>query len=177
MPVSVYLTHQYPFIIQCFKRLALQILLLLISIPANAAQYRVVAVSDGDTITIEPVQGGDRAKVRLHGIDAPELRQPYGQSAKTFIVDVVYVPGAGILQELLLDAGLAYSGSPREFPLYACRIHPLDAYSRGETCSHSPMKTDTSWKTEKKFHLPANFFLYSPAYGVLVCYAPFKTRR
>ena len=94
--------------------------------------YRVVAVSDGDTISVEPVQGGGRVKVRLHGIDAPELRQPYGQAAKTLVVDtalfkevdvrpsqqgndrygrivaVVDVPGVGILQELLLEAGLAW---------------------------------------------------------------------
>jgi endonuclease YncB( thermonuclease family) len=106
--------------------------LLLVVPVAQAEPYRVVAVSDGDTITIEPIQGGDRAKVRLHGIDAPELRQPYGQAAKTFtlntvlykeidvrptpqgkdrygrIVAIVEVPQAGILQELLLDAGLAW---------------------------------------------------------------------
>lgn len=99
---------------------------------AYAEQYRVVAVSDGDTITIEPIQGGDRTKVRLHGIDAPELRQPHGQVAKTFVRDavlykevdihstpqgtdrygrvvaVVDVPGTGVLQELLIDAGLAW---------------------------------------------------------------------
>jgi endonuclease YncB( thermonuclease family) len=132
MPASGYLANQYPFTIHFFKRLTFQILLLLISIPAHAAQYRVVAVSDGDTLTIEPVQGGDRAKVRLHGIDAPELRQPYGQAVKALVVNtalfkevdvrpsqqgkdrygrivaVVDVPGAGILQELLLEAGLAW---------------------------------------------------------------------
>jgi len=91
-----------------------------------------MAVSDGDTITVEPIEGGDRAKVRLHGIDAPELRQPYGEAAKAFtlnmtlfkeievrpepqgtdrygrIVAIVEIPGAGILQELLLEAGLAW---------------------------------------------------------------------
>ena len=106
--------------------------LLLVIQEAHASSYRVVAVSDGDTIVIEPIQGGHRAKVRLHGIDAPELRQPYGQAAKTFvlntvlykevdihqasqgtdrygrIVAIVDVPGTGILQELLLDAGLAW---------------------------------------------------------------------
>lgn len=108
-------------------------------IPAHAEQYRVVAVSDGDTITIEPIQGGDRVKVRLHGIDSPELRQPYGQAARAFVVNavlyknvdvqptpqiadrygrivaVVNTPDLGILQELLLNAGLAWV-----WPLY-CR--------------------------------------------------------
>jgi len=91
---------------------------------------RVVAVADGDTITVEPIQGGDRVRVRLQGIDAPEINQPYGQAARAFvseavlykevhlaserndrygrIVAVVEVPGAGVLQELLLEAGLAW---------------------------------------------------------------------
>lgn len=42
---------------------------------------RAIAVSDGDTIPIEPVKGGDRSKTRLDGIDAPEMNQPYGQTA------------------------------------------------------------------------------------------------
>jgi len=92
----------------------------------------VVYVADGDTITVEPIEGGDRAKVRLHGIDCPETKQPYGQTAKAFtteavlfkevdiqpsqqgkdkygrIVAVVEIHGVGVLQELLLEAGLAW---------------------------------------------------------------------
>jgi endonuclease YncB( thermonuclease family) len=132
VPASLYLTNQSSVITQCLKRLALLIVLQFISIPAFAELYRVVAVSDGDTLTIEPIEGGDRAKVRLHGIDAPELRQPYGEAAKTFtleavlfkeidvrpmpqgtdrygrMVAIVEIPGSGILQELLLEAGLVW---------------------------------------------------------------------
>jgi len=43
---SVYLTNQYPFTIHRFKRLTLQTIFLLFSIPAHAAQYLVVAVSE-----------------------------------------------------------------------------------------------------------------------------------
>jgi endonuclease YncB( thermonuclease family) len=106
-------------------------LCLLFASPALAWEARVVDVADGDTITVEPVRGGDRIKVRLHGIDAPERRQPYGEAARAFvrkaamykeaevipqpqgkdrygrIVAVVEVPG-GVLQELLLEAGLAW---------------------------------------------------------------------
>ena len=94
-------------------------------------EARVVDVADGDTITVEPAKGGNRVKVRLHGIDAPELRQPYGQTAKSFvaeatlfkIVNVRPTPQRtdrygrtvavvelldGVLQELLLEAGLAW---------------------------------------------------------------------
>ena len=106
--------------------------LLVLSVSALAWEARVVDVADGDTITVEPIQGGNRVKIRLHGIDAPETKQSYGQAAKGFvnnvalykvvdvqptpqgsdrygrIVAVVVIPGIGILQELLLERGLAW---------------------------------------------------------------------
>lgn len=114
-----------PFFLLC-------LFLVFLSTPAFAWEARVVAVSDGDTITIEPIKGGDRSRVRLHGIDAPETNQPYGQAAKKFVTDavlfkevdvqvtpqgqdrygriiaVIEIPGVGVLQELLLTAGLAW---------------------------------------------------------------------
>lgn len=49
---------------------------------ANAAStYRVVGISDGDTLTA--LSGGrERVKCRLYGIDAPEKKQAYGQASK-----------------------------------------------------------------------------------------------
>jgi endonuclease YncB( thermonuclease family) len=111
---------------------ATAVLLFMATAPAFAWEARVVHVADGDMITVEPVQGGDRIKVRLHGVDAPERRQPYGQSAIGFVrnvalfkqvdvletpqgkdrygrtVAVVEISGVGTLQELLLEAGLAW---------------------------------------------------------------------
>lgn len=97
---------------------------------AYAWDARVVAVTDGDTITVEPATGGKRVKVRLYGIDSPESRQPYGQAAKSAVIDtalykavdiqtrdkdrygrivaIVGTPGGDTLQEILLDAGLAW---------------------------------------------------------------------
>ena len=66
-------------------RAVLLFLCLLLAVPAFAEPFRVVDVADGDTITIEPKHGGARSKVRLHGIDAPEMGQPYGQVAKSFV--------------------------------------------------------------------------------------------
>ena len=106
--------------------------LLIQSTPSLAWEARVVEVTDGDTITVEPANGGDRVKIRLHGIDAPETRQPYGQTAKGFVngaalhkqvdvrvtpqgkdrygrvIAVIALPDGTILQELLLEAGLAW---------------------------------------------------------------------
>ena len=38
---------------------------------------RVVKVADGDTVTIV-VEGAGLRKIRLYGIDTPELDQPWG---------------------------------------------------------------------------------------------------
>lgn len=118
------------------------LLIALLALPALAWEGRVVSVADGDTITVEPINGGERVKIRLYGIDCPEVRQPYGQAArshvsgvamyKTVEVDVapqgrdrygrtiatITVEGTGVLQELLLDAGLAWV-----YPKY-CRDCP-----------------------------------------------------
>jgi micrococcal nuclease len=49
---------------------------------------RVVGVNDGDTITV--IWGGKREKVRLIGIDAPELWQsPWGQRSKQYLSELL----------------------------------------------------------------------------------------
>ena len=47
-------------------------------VPSEARWVKVDRVTDGDTIVLM-----DRARVRLHGIDAPERDQPYGPIATT----------------------------------------------------------------------------------------------
>jgi endonuclease YncB( thermonuclease family) len=108
------------------------LLCLVLVASAYAATHRVVAVPDGSTMTVVPLQGGDRVKIRLHGIAAPALRQPYGEMARSFVhnavlfkeVDVrpmpqgpdrdgriaavVDIPGVGILQALMLSVGFAW---------------------------------------------------------------------
>lgn len=42
---------------------------------------RVVRVADGDTLTVADNSGG-RYKIRLAGIDAPELAQPFGRQSR-----------------------------------------------------------------------------------------------
>src|SRR5215510_433993 len=57
-------------------------LLLLLSISAFGADLRgvVVRVTDGDTIVIQ--SGEEQYKIRLSGIDAPEIRQAFGREAR-----------------------------------------------------------------------------------------------
>jgi len=48
--------------------------------PGQAITGEVVAVKDGDTIDV--LYGGRVVTVRLHGIDAPEIGQPFGRASK-----------------------------------------------------------------------------------------------
>jgi len=63
------------------RKLALLIALLCATI-SHAHELivgRVVKVSDGDTITVLTATK-DQVKVRLHGIDAPESKQAFGEN-------------------------------------------------------------------------------------------------
>ena len=68
--------------------------LALLAGPLLAAEYigRVVAISDGDTLTLLVPDGASfkQVKVRLGEIDTPESRQPYGQRAKQALSDLAY---------------------------------------------------------------------------------------
>jgi micrococcal nuclease len=63
--------------------LALPVLLL-----ANDYTGKVISVHDGDTIRVLYHDG--ELKVRLDCIDAPELRQPYGQRSKRTLSNLVF---------------------------------------------------------------------------------------
>ena len=49
--------------------------------------YRVISVSDGDTITI--MMNGEKQKIRLYGVDTPEMDQSFGTEAKQFLSDQI----------------------------------------------------------------------------------------
>ncbi len=59
---------------------------------------QVIAITDGDTITVlTPAK--QQIKVRLADIDAPELRdQPYGRKAKQVLSDKIYRKQVAVLQ-------------------------------------------------------------------------------
>lgn len=56
-------------------------------LPLYALSGKVVSIHDGDTITV--LQGKQQIKVRLYGIDAPELKQPYGKKSKQFLANLI----------------------------------------------------------------------------------------
>jgi len=48
---------------------------------------QVVSVHDGDTITVRTTE---TSKIRLYGIDAPELKQPHGQASKHALSEITF---------------------------------------------------------------------------------------
>lgn len=61
-----------------------------ISVAASAETLRgrVVSVHDGDTLTLLD-DGNHQHKIRLAGIDAPELRQPFGRASRAQLAATV----------------------------------------------------------------------------------------
>ena len=74
--------------LRCWILSGLVLILPLLAVPAQAADFsgRVVKVTDGDTVQV--LHNGRAEKVRLAGIDCPEKNQAYGQAARRFVLDL-----------------------------------------------------------------------------------------
>lgn len=59
-----------------------------IAAQAHEIKGRVVSIADGDTLTVLD-NSNEQHKVRLNGIDAPELGQSFGQKSKRNLSDLV----------------------------------------------------------------------------------------
>ena len=99
-----------------------------LSLPARIVNGKVIKVHDGDTMTV--LEGRVQHKVRLDGIDCPELGQAYGRRAREFtstlvfgtkvkviyskldrydrLLGTVYTLGGANLNHELVRAGLAW---------------------------------------------------------------------
>ena len=71
--------------------LAFLVLLAISAAPSLAAiiQGRVVAIADGDTLTVLDATKTQH-KIRLAGIDAPEKKQPFGTRSRQHLSDKVF---------------------------------------------------------------------------------------
>lgn len=69
------------------KKLLFIILLIINSIFALAVSGKVVKVSDGDTFYLKT--DGKTYKIRMYGIDAPELHQQYGEESKKYLENLI----------------------------------------------------------------------------------------
>ncbi|MDR1715708.1 MAG: thermonuclease family protein [Prevotella sp.] len=71
------------------KKLVLALLFLLPTLLSpHTLKSKIIRVSDGDTVIL--LDSDDtQHKIRLHGIDAPENGQPYGNKAKEYLSDLI----------------------------------------------------------------------------------------
>jgi endonuclease YncB( thermonuclease family) len=114
----------------CISSLTFTLLIFLVSLSVSAEDFtgQVVKVIDGDTI--EVMHLGKAERVRLHGVDCPEMGQSFGKRARqytsthtlrktvTVIVDdtdksgqtvgQVILPDMSNLNIVLISAGLAW---------------------------------------------------------------------
>ena len=74
------------------------LLALCLGVRAETLLGVVVAVSDGDTVTVRDDKQQTH-KIRLAGIDAPESRQPYGDRSRQSLIELV----AGQSVEVVYD--------------------------------------------------------------------------
>jgi endonuclease YncB( thermonuclease family) len=74
-------------------RLASLLVAAILSAPAAAAEWtidgQVIGVSDGDTVTLLD-HARTRHKIRLHGIDAPEEGQAFGERSKQNLSELAF---------------------------------------------------------------------------------------
>ncbi len=80
-------------IIKAMKILLAFIFSACINMFAGNDTYKVLYVSDGDTIAVKKLENnretGNLIKVRLFGIDAPELKQDHGYESKEFLIGLI----------------------------------------------------------------------------------------
>ena len=68
----------------------LSLLLLSLSLFSAEIKGKVVAVTDGDTITVLDDMDKGRFRIRLDKIDAPEKKQAFGAKAKQYLSTLIY---------------------------------------------------------------------------------------
>lgn len=130
-----------------------------IFVPTQALAWtgEVVSVHDGDSVTVRRADTGKTAKVRIYGVDCPELGQPYGDKArdltarvllgktvqvipaqkarsyKRVVGGIVLLGDMLVLQDALVSSGLAWVDD-RYCKLAVChlwRLHQREACEAG----------------------------------------------
>jgi len=108
--------------------------------PAEEFSGKVVGVSDGDTITV--LRNRTSIKVRLHGIDCPEMGQDFGSRAKAFTSELVF--------------GQVVKVVPRDTDRYGRTVADV-ILADGRILNHELVRAGLAWRYRK----------YAPDIGTL----------
>ncbi len=65
-------------------------LLFLTSLTYSQVVGTVVSITDGDTFVFYSKESNAQIKVRLHGIDAPEKKQSFGNVSKNYLAELIF---------------------------------------------------------------------------------------
>lgn len=100
-------------------------------LPAFAWQGTVISVHDGDSMRVQRADGAV-VRIRIYGIDCPEIGQPYGKEARDLtrglllgktvevtpaqksksygrqVASIMQADGVRLLQDALMESGLAW---------------------------------------------------------------------
>lgn len=141
----------------------------------GAFEGKVVSVQDGDTL--EVLRSGRAVRIRLHGVDCPEKRQPFGSAAKKLtsslsfaqtvrveprdqdrygrLVAEVFLPDGRSLNRELVKAGLAWW-----YKRYAPQDKELSALERKAQAEKAGLWGESEpmapWAFRRKDPLAAN---------------------
>ena len=108
--------------------------------PAEEFSGKVVGVSDGDTIRV--LRSRTPIKVRLHGIDCPEIGQDFGSRAKAFTSELVF--------------GQVVKVVPRATDRYGRTVADV-ILADGRILNHEPVRAGLAWRYRR----------YAPEIGTL----------
>lgn len=142
---------------------------------ANAWSGQVVKVHDGDTVTVRN-DAGETYRVRIYGVDCPELKQKWGEVAhdmtvsllegknvqvisvsrdryKRQVAGIILLEDMLVLQDVLISAGLAWVDM-RFCKIDACKLwimHQTDAKkARRGLWSDRAAQAPWDWRREQR---------------------------
>ncbi len=128
--------------------------LFFLAFPAFAAETtltgKVMKVSDGDTVVISPIEGGEFFKCRLYGIDAPETSK-YGRRGRLIKPGQPYGDEATReLKRLILSqtVDITLTGA-KTYKREVCRI-----VKDGMDVNHEMVKLGYAWAYRHYLHGP-----------------------
>jgi endonuclease YncB( thermonuclease family) len=77
-------------------------------------QATVISVEDGDSLVVRPLTGGEPVRVYIAGVDAPEMSQPWGAQARSFLSELVVQKTVTVRLKAVTErlAGVEVNGLP-----------------------------------------------------------------